>query len=145
MLQRDYILRMIEQAGEAIRRLRNMILGRASDPLVVRDELGKVLGGYGFDLDFVRAADGNTLFLMVAPTGEVDATRCWVLAESLYLDGLSAHVDERYEEARLSLEKAHLLYSAVAPGAAFYGLDEAEARIAEVETLLTEGQRERTT
>lgn len=136
MQQRDYILRMIEQVGAAIQMLRNRILGRKVDPQTVRDELSSVLGGYGFDLDFVRAADGDTLFLMVAPTGEVDATRCWVLAESLYLDGLSAHVDERPAEAGPSLEKALQLYRVLAPGAAFYGLTEANDRIVEVESML---------
>ncbi len=136
MHQRDYILRMIEQAGEAIRALRDRILGRKVDRQALRDELGTLLTGQGMDLELVRAADGDTLFMMVAPTGEVDATRCWVLAETLYLDGLDATLDDRPDDARPSLEKALQLYRALAPGAAFYGLDEAGDRMREVEAML---------
>ncbi len=140
MQQRDYILRMIEQAGEAIRALRDRILGRKVDRQALRSELGTLLTGQGLDLELVRAADGDTLFLMVAPTGEIDATRCWVLAETLYLDGLDTHLDGRPRDARPSLEKALRLYRAVSPGAAFYGLDEADERIREVEAMLLAGQ-----
>ena len=44
MHQRDFILRMIEQAGEAIRALRDRILGRRVDQQVVRETLGSFTG-----------------------------------------------------------------------------------------------------
>ena len=138
MVQRDYILRLIEQMGEVVRRLRDRVLRREISGPALHQELSGLLQGQGMDLDFVRSADADTLFLMVAPTGEVDATRCWILAESLYLDGVSAHLEGDTSTATASLEKARRLYSAVVPGAAFYGFPEAEERVRDIDARLSD-------
>ena len=40
--------------------------------------------------DLARAMTSETLLLMVAPGGEVDPGRCWLLAEMFYLEGVEA-------------------------------------------------------
>lgn len=133
MAQRDYILRMIEQAGETLRALRDRLLGRDVDRKRLRQELSSVFEHTGLDPDTALNATPDTLLLMVAPTGELDATRAWILAESLYLMGVAADLEHHPAEARAAYLRAHRLYAALAPGAAFYGLDEAEGRLHEIE------------
>lgn len=132
MAQADYLLRMIEEAGRALRALRDRVLGRELDAGQLNSELESLFESVGLDHELALRATSETLLLLVAPTGEVDPTRCWVLAESLYLAGLGAHIEGDAEATRRAFEKALPLYRAIEPGAAFYGLDEASARIAEM-------------
>ena len=72
------------------------------------------------------------------PTGEVEPTRCWLMAEILYLDGLEASVSDRAAED--SLLKARALFDMVRPaGGLLVGWPEAAARIAEIDKLLEGG------
>lgn len=136
MAQRDYLLRLIEEAGRALRALRDRVLARDVDDDKLEQELVEQFQSVGLDPELALRASSETLTLLVAPTGEVDATRCWILAESLYLMGLNAALEGRGEDARPALERALPLYHLVAPGAAFYGLEEADERIAEIEGRL---------
>lgn len=137
MPQRDYILRLIEQMGAAMVALRNRILGRKADPDAVDRELTSLAGQAGLDLKLLRGFSAETLHMLVSPTGEVEPARCWTMAELLYLDGLQAQVEEREEEARLSLGKARLLFSLLEPwGGLLVGLPEAAERIHEIDALL---------
>jgi hypothetical protein len=133
MVQRDYIMRMIEQMGMILIRLRQIILRRTVAPAQVRQELASVLQGVGFDLSLAKLADVATLEQMVAPTGELEPARGWLVAETLYLDGLESALDDRPEEAQLSFDKALRLYGLLAPDAILpSGFPEAEDRIAEI-------------
>ncbi|MBI4539602.1 MAG: hypothetical protein HY704_08870 [Gemmatimonadetes bacterium] len=133
MHQRDYLLRMIEQAGEVLIRLRNRILGRVGTAAEIDRQLRSAALNVGLDLDIARMASADTLAMIVAPTGEVDPTRCWFLAEMLYLDGLSAELEGRPEDARGRYAKAIRLFSMVEPGGAFLvGFPEAAERIQEI-------------
>jgi len=135
--QRDYILRLIEQMGAALVALRNRILGRKADPQRLQEELSGLAGQAGFDLALLRGFSGESLRMLVSPGGDVEPGRCWLMAELLYLDGLQARMEERHEEARTSLAKAHLLFSLVAPrGGLLVGLPEAAERLAEIDALL---------
>jgi hypothetical protein len=137
MPQRDYILRLIEQMGALFAALRNRILGREADPITIRDELGRVAGRTGFDLTLLRGFDADSLHMLVAPTGEVEPARCWMMAELLYLDGLEAHIEERDADARASLGKARLLYTLIEPAAGLFGgLPEAMDRLREIDERL---------
>lgn len=139
MYQRDYILRMIEQVGAVLRRLREIILKQAGESTTVKQELNKAVQQVGFDLDLARIADGATLERMVAPTGELEPGRGWLVAEALYLDGLEAHIEDRALEARRSLEKALRLYRLLEPDALLpTGFPEAADRIREIEDHLEE-------
>ncbi len=137
MVQRDYILRMIEQMGMILIRLREIILGRTVASAEVRKELAAVLTGVGLDLSLVTLADTATLEQMVAPTGELEPGRGWLVAETLYLDGLESALEDRPEAARLSFDKALRLYSLLAPDAILpSGFPEAHDRIAEIRRRL---------
>jgi hypothetical protein len=137
MPQRDYILRLIEQMGALISALRDRILGRKADPVAIQDELGRLAGRTGFDLDLLRGFDAQSLHMLVAPTGEVEPARCWMMAELLYLDGLQAQVEARDDDARISFEKARLLYTLIGPGGGLLvGLPEAGDRIGEIDGRL---------
>ena len=136
MAQTDYILRMIEQMGQMLAALREMILGKAAPSQVIADRLTAAASEGGFDLTLARAASVETIEMLVAPEGDLDAARCWLVAEILYLDGLQAQLEERPEEAESSFRKCLPLYTLLKPKGLFLGLPEAAARISEVETRL---------
>jgi hypothetical protein len=135
--QRDYILRLIEQMGVVLAALRKRILGRKDDPSAIAGELAGVAGRAGFDLEVLRGFSADTLHMLVAPTGEVEPARCWMMAEVLYLDGLQAGVEERHAEARDGLEKARVLFTLLEPGGGMLlGFAEAANRIQEIDARL---------
>lgn len=139
MQQRDFILRMIEQAGAILVALRARILKRVAGTADVHRELRRTLQQVGFDLDLARLADPPSLERMVAPTGELDPTRGWMVAEVLYLDGLEAQLDGRDIDAAQSLEKALRLFRLFDPRHLIpSGFPEAKERIDEIEERLRE-------
>ena len=137
MPQRDYILRLIEQLGAALAALRRRILGREDHPSTLHDELARISGQAGLDMTLLRALAADTLHMLVAPTGEVEPARCWLMAELLYLDGLQALAEERAGDAAASLGKARLLFGLVEPGGGMLvGFPEAAERVREIDGLL---------
>jgi hypothetical protein len=135
MHQRDYILRMIEQIGRILVALRKRILSQPSDVADVDDAFRTLAGHAGIDLEVARRSTPETLILLTSP--QLEPTRCWTLAELLYLDGLNAQTEERNEDARSSYEKAMRLFAFVQPGGAMLlGWPEAADRIAEIEERL---------
>jgi hypothetical protein len=137
MVQRDYILRMIEQIGVILKALREMILNGSAGVGQVRAELQKVFQQIGFDIEVALIADTETLVRMIAPTGELEPGRAWLVAEAMYLDGLDAALDEQVPHARLSFEKAVRLFrmfDASTPVPA--GFPEARERVSEIEERL---------
>jgi len=134
MAQRDYILRIIEQMGQVLIELRNQILGRTASPKDVADGLERVAAQTGIDLSLARSATPETLQMLVAPTGEVEPGRCWLVAEMMAVDGLEAEMEQRDAEAVASYERALALFSLIEPGGAFLvGFPEASQRVAELE------------
>ena len=139
MHQRDYILRMIEELGAALIALRKAILGGGARGAEVEDTLRRAASGAGMDIELARAVSVDALRDMVAPTGEVEPARCWVLAEALMTDGVHKLEGGEREAARSSLAKAAALFDLIGPGGAFLtGFPEARVRIAEIEGLLGE-------
>ena len=136
MSQRDWILRVIEQMGVVLAALRAKLLGGAPLDAADRLRLDEVVGRVGLDPALARAASADTLQLMIAPTGEVDPTRSWVLAEALYVEGLDAELAGDPDLARASFRTALLLYRLVEPGSVFTGLTEATDRIRDIEMRL---------
>ncbi len=144
MHQRDFVLRMIEQLGIVLSALRRLILG-GGDPEAVGQALTDAASQAGMDIGLLRALSVETLYALVTTTGEVELTRCWLMAELLYLDGLGASLEDRREDARDSLTKARSLYDMVRPaGGLLIGLPEAAGRIEEIDALLV-GLAERST
>lgn len=139
MVQRDYILRMIEELGAALIALRKAIFGGKASAGEVEDTLRRAAGSAGMDIELARAVSVEALPAMVAPTGEVEPAHCWVLAEALMTDGVHRLRQGEPDLARSSLAKAAALFGLVGPGGAFLtGFPEARVRIAEIEELLAE-------
>lgn len=137
MHQRDFIMRIIEQLGAALIEMRRMIL-RQEDPAATREALARTASQAGFDIELLRGFDFSTLLLLVAPAGDVDPTRCWLMAEVLYLDGLET--DLSGGDARDSLTKARALYDLIRPaGGMLVGMPEASERISEIDERLGGG------
>jgi hypothetical protein len=132
MPQRDFIMRLIEQLGTVLAELRRRVLQQA-DPTGVRDDLARAAAQAGFDIEMLRGFDIPTLHLLVAPAGgDVDITRCWLMAEILYIDGIEAELSGG--DGRESLWKARALYDLVRPaGGMLVGMPEAQERIAEID------------
>jgi hypothetical protein len=138
-MQRDYILRMIEQAGTALRALLNRVLRRDVEPAEVTKALRHAAALGSLDIDLLRLGDTNTVLMMVAPGGEPEPGRTWLAAEMLYLDGLAARLDERADDAATSFAKARLLFGLVgATGVLPAGFPEAAERIREIDGYLGE-------
>lgn len=139
MPQKDYILRQIEVLGAGLIAIRKMILGGKTDAAGVESRLQAVSQSGGMALDLARAASPETLQMLIAPTGEIEPGSCWLLAESLYLDGLHAQLLEQEGRARDSLGKARMLFSLLQPmGAFLVGFPEASERIREIDRMVDE-------
>ena len=132
-MQRDYILRMIEQMAAMIARLRKLIAG--GDLETADAELRQAAGIYGVDLDAARAVDAETLLLLMSPTGQPEPTRAWITAELLTLEGLRMEAEGDARAAHAVYAKALLLYNALDP-ATIGGLPEAGDRIGELRAKL---------
>jgi hypothetical protein len=137
MPQRDYILRQIELLGAALIALRKKIVGGEADGAEIETRLQEVSEKGGMALDLARASTPETLHMLIAPTGEIEPGSCWLLAETLFLDGLQAM--QIGDETRVfdSLGKARMLFSLLKPmGAFLVGFPEASARIGEIDELV---------
>jgi hypothetical protein len=139
MPQKDYILRQIEILGAALIAIRKRIFGSRQELDGVQSQLQEVSQQAGMALDLARAASPETLRMLIAPTGDIEPGSCWLLAETLYLDGLAAEKMGDEDRALDSLAKARTLFSLLAPmGAFLVGFPEASERIAEIDGLLGE-------
>ncbi len=137
MPQRDYILRLIEEMGAALIALRNAIVRGGAPAGEVEATLRRATSAAGMELELARALSAEALPSLVAPTGEVEPAKCWVLAEALMTDGVNRMQEGDLERARPLLAKAATLFRLVAPwGACLVGFPEAHERIAEIEGLL---------
>ena len=137
MVQRDYILRVIEELGAALIALRKAIFKGTVSAAKVEGALRRAASGAGMDLDLARAASIESLPAMMAPTGEVEPARCWLLAEVLMTDGIDRLQTGDPDRARSSLAKAAALFRLVGPGGAYLtGFPEASERIEEIEGIL---------
>lgn len=133
MIRQDYILRQIEMLGQILIALRNRILGRKIDGPEAMQELQSVVRKVGIDMEMLRVATPDTLAMLAAPTGEVEPGRCWLMAEALYLDGLTCELEERREDALNALDKAVRLFSLLEPGGVYLvGFPEASERLDEI-------------
>jgi hypothetical protein len=135
--QRDYILRMIEEMGAALVKLRQMITGGKASPAAVQKELQSAARGLGIDLDTARIASAETLGMMASSAGSPDPSRCWLTAEVLFLDALAAETAGEYAAARAGYDKALRLFSLLQPGAMFLtGWPDAAERVAAIRAKL---------
>jgi hypothetical protein len=134
-MQRDYILRMIEQMAAVLARLRKLIQGGGIE--AADQEIRQTAGIYGVDLDAARAVDSETLLLLISPGGQPDVSRTWITAELLYLDGLRLESQGDLREAHHVYSKALLLFNSLEPSS-IGGLPEAGDRIGELRARILE-------
>jgi len=136
MYRHDFILRLIERFGTALRSLRDRILRREREDLSARAEIVEIAQQAGLDLAVARTLTPDLLLMWLAPTGEVDAAKFWLMAELLYLDGLDARASGG-EGWRAGLERASTLLTRLdpswRPGDRFTSAGE---RVAEIKVLL---------
>ncbi len=108
--RRDYLLRLIQQAGAAARRLRELLTGEASAASDVAREadaaIGALLGG-GSQALLLERVDGDTAVRLV---GDAERVRCWVELLRVQADALSRSgpdVDaQRVRDRAVALEAA---------------------------------------
>jgi hypothetical protein len=108
--RRDYILRLIERFGRALRTLRDRILKREVDAATAVAEIHDVAEQAGIDLDLARRLDPASLSLWLAPGDDVDQPRLWLIAELLYLTGLQTTGTDA-AAARGDFERSLMLHS----------------------------------
>lgn len=115
MYRQDYILRLIEQFGKALILLRNRILRRERERHAVHAEVGEMARQAGLDLDVARSLDVPSLLMWLAPAGNVDQARLWLMAELLYLEGLAA-LESDPAAARADFSRALAILQRLEPG-----------------------------
>jgi hypothetical protein len=115
MFRQDYISRLIEQFGRTLVTLRNLITGRQASPAEIHEQIASVASQCGLGLDIARSLDSAMLVMWLAPRGDIDAGKFWLLAELLFLEGLQAREEGRMDLARADLERARLLLGKLAP------------------------------
>ena len=86
----DYIIRLIERFGALLRSLRDRILRREMAHLSARAEIAEIARHAGLDLEVARTLPPDLLMMWLAPTGEADPAKLWLMAELLYLEALEA-------------------------------------------------------
>lgn len=116
MQQHDYIMRIIEQLGVALARVRDMIIGRASRE-DIQAELEAAARQGGVDFDMARIASVDTLVSLIAVGDEINPMQCWLTAELLLLDGMKAESGGSAADAAISYEKALRLFELLEPNA----------------------------
>jgi hypothetical protein len=90
MYRQDYILKLIERFGAALIALRNRILRRVGEDAAIRAEIGEIAQQAGLDIGVARMLDPELLLTWLAPTGEPDPARLWLMSELLYLEALQS-------------------------------------------------------
>jgi hypothetical protein len=108
MQRRDYLLRMIEQMGRIIARIRRLIAeGKLAE---AGEELDQVALQGGIDLRFLVALDEHSLRPLLTTGGEIDRPKCALFAELLYLEWRRALAGGRTDRAPSIRDRALLLY-----------------------------------
>lgn len=114
MYRQDYILRLIEQFAKGLIVLRNRILRRETDREKASAEVSELAQQAGLDLGIARSLDVQSLMMWLAPAGQVDQARLWLMAELLYFEGLAA-LEIEPEAARADLARALAILERLEP------------------------------
>ncbi len=139
---RDYLLRLIEQLGAALGRLTGQLRGDSADDLTddLDAELNEIALKAGLDLDLASRLSTESLSILIAPGDDVDPTRCWLLAELLYLRGLQHEREGNEPAARAAYTRSLHLYGLVRPEwNVEIPLSEPRSRITSLEERLSRG------
>ena len=109
MERRDYLLRMLEELGRVVARVRELVTGQSV--AAAADELERAASHAGVTLPLVRALAGDGLAAVLTTAGRPDPAKYLLAAEYLYLEALRATPPE---DAAL-FGRAHQLYRAIGP------------------------------
>jgi hypothetical protein len=138
-MQRDYILRMIEQAGFVLKQLLRRIEAEPISYEERTEALARAAQLGGLDLDMLRLSDVEGLWHQVALTGEADPARTWLAAETLFADAVAQEAEGDNELAVQSYVKAASLFRLMQPTWMLpTGFPEAKKRVQEIEGKLEE-------
>src|SRR5690606_15636902 len=114
-----YILRLIEQLGAALGRLTGQLhddqvndLADFADLDATLDEIARQAG---LDLGLASRLSTESLMILIAPGDELDPSRCWLLAELLYLRGIQHERGGDETAARAARSRSLHLFRMVRP------------------------------
>jgi hypothetical protein len=137
MFRRDYILRLIEHLGRVLIALRNRILKREISSEEARAEIEEIARDAGADLDVARQLDPGMLVMWLAPTGEIDEGKFWLLAELLFLTALDSRASGAEGGGRADFQRVLALLRKLPPDwRPAEGLPTPGERIAEINEIL---------
>jgi len=126
--RRDYLLRMLEEMGRVMARVRELVTGQSV--AAAAQELERAASHAGLTLPLVRALGGDGLAAVLTTAGRPDPAKYLLAAEYLYVEGLRTAPPE---DAAL-FGRALALYRGIGPLRDAAALQAAVAdRIAELE------------
>lgn len=111
MLRRDYLLRMIDEMGRIVARIRERLLG--GDTAAVEIELQAAARVAGIELQAARALTVDSLLVLLSPTPATDPGRVKIVAQILELDAERARAAGDEAAAEHAFAKAQRLRDAV--------------------------------
>jgi hypothetical protein len=111
MYRRDYLIRLIEQLARVLITARERILGRNLTREALLRETEDIAGQAGLDLRLARELDPQMLLMWLAPTGEIDQPKFWLLAELLYLEGIEARTTGEVAAGRADLARSRAIFA----------------------------------
>jgi hypothetical protein len=129
MDRRDYLLRLMEQLGRVMARVRELVTSRSIDDAA--GELNRFGQEVGVPLALIRVVDPNSRSTLLTTAGEPDPAKHLLAAEYLYLEALRTPA-----EADLLLARSLELYRSVGP------LDDPSLARAVAERIATITRRE---
>jgi hypothetical protein len=86
--RRDYLLRMLEEMGRVLARVRELVT--AQSVAAAAHELERAASRTGLTLPLVRALGGDGLAAVLTTAGRPDPAKHLLAAEYLYVEGLRA-------------------------------------------------------
>lgn len=115
MFRQDYIMRLIEQFARVLATLLHRIRGRQVSAEVARTEIAAIARQCGLDLDVARGLDSTMLRMWLAPRGEIDPGRFWLMGELLLIEGIQSREEGASAAARADLQRALTVFSEIDP------------------------------
>ena len=107
-IRKDYLLRMIEQMGRVLARVRELLLaGRTTE---ARAELENAARGAGLDIGLVLSLAPESLEPLLTTGGEIDRPKCALFGELLYLERQRALADGDTARAKRCADRAAMLF-----------------------------------
>jgi hypothetical protein len=136
MYRRDYMIRLIEQFARALIAVRNRIIRGELTQEELRREIAEIGEHAGLDLNTARQLDPQMLLMWLAPTGDIDEPKFWLLAELLYLEGIEARTMGTGDRGDADLARARAIFARLPPEwQPADGLASARERITEIDRL----------